>query len=126
MGIERHPRRVLVLAFASALVLPLPARAQCVVTNTLPSTLTMTVFIVKYLSMSTTCSTTAMNAFLCSPTAPAFVMTLSASAYTSTTNPFCSFNCGCGTVTIDGSDGLPVELMDFDVGRGRSPPAPGD
>ena len=33
-----------------------------------------------------------------------------------TMSPSCNFNCGaCGTITINSSDGLPVELMDFEV-----------
>lgn len=34
---------------------------------------------------------------------------------TGTAAPYCQWSCPCGTVRIDGSDGLPVELLEFSV-----------
>ena len=45
-----------------------------------------------------------------------------ASAYTTATNPSCAWACACGTVVIDSSDGLPVELMAFEAGDGAAGP----
>ncbi len=98
--------------------------AQCVVTNTsidMPGTITTVV--TKSLSAATNCTSvpTQMNAVDCNPGAGgASTDYLTADAMAATMNPRCVWVCGCGTtmnpgVTIDASDGLPVELMDFAV-----------
>lgn len=57
-----------------------------------------------------------MNVSLCAPGIQLPRTMLAASAPSGTMSPSCSFNCtGCGTITITGSDGLPVELLDFKV-----------
>ena len=97
------------------------AVAQCSVTSTYQgnfTTMGMSAnYVSKYLSTSYTCSLTmSMNVFNCYPSgAGTYTSILYASAYTTATNPSCGWTCDCGPVTIDGSDGLPVELMDFAV-----------
>ena len=101
-------------------VLPLPATSQCMVmtTNvTFPGP--STTLVEKYLSMSYSCASipTQMNALVCNPGNPGYSTTLlTAERMVGTTMAQCVWTCvGCGTVTIDGTDGLPVELMDFSV-----------
>ena len=107
------------LVLAGSLAGPVPVTSQCMVTNTLvvPGTVGSPYNrVYKDLNGTYVCSLVASNnASLCAP-GPALPRNrLTASANTAATNPSCSFNCagGCGTVIIDGSDGLPVELMDF-------------
>ena len=47
--------------------------------------------------------------------APPFAFTAVGAIKTTGPSPFCSWVCNCGTITVDGSDGLPVELMDFSI-----------
>ena len=66
----------------------------------------------------TGCMTMAYNAF-CGDD-PGTPMLLSAQAIGTqiTMSPACVWDCavaGCGTITTDSSDGLPVELMDFEI-----------
>lgn len=69
----------------------------------------------KVLTMATMCTLVmSNNVELCAPMT-ATPTTLFGTAYTTATNPTCSWICACGTVTITGMDGLPVELMEFDV-----------
>ncbi len=78
--------------------------------------------IIKYLPSPEQCRLTGRNAFFCSPGSGSTYSTtqLFATAHSVTANPYCHWSCWCGTgapphVTIDGSDGLPVELMGFSV-----------
>lgn len=111
----------LLLVTGQAFFAPAPVNSQCNVTATGTYDFTTMKFVTKTLSASTMCQTTAMNAFSCFPgAAPFFTNKLYAVALSATVNPYCNWSCGCGTgalphVTIDGSDGLPVELMDFSV-----------
>ncbi len=59
---------------------------------------------------------TQMNAFMCGPNEHGDTVTmLSAFALPIMNHPRCEWFCDCRPVTIDGSDGLPVELLDFKV-----------
>ncbi len=98
-----------------------PARAQCNTTGN-PNMTTFptgpTIVITKYLTAATTCTGTVSTALACYPSNGEVVTGLTflvASALTATVNPVCQWNCGCGTVTTDTGDGLPVELMDFEI-----------
>ncbi len=90
-------------------------RKGYVTNQTSPST----VFISKYLDMGRTCTRTAStNADLCDPVGPinANILLASAIGPNIAMNPFCGWTCaGCGNITISGNDGLPVELMKFDI-----------
>lgn len=108
------------LTLLAAMSVPGVVKAQCMVMSTnvlMPGT--MTVLIEKYLSNSYSCMSVAtmMNALDCNPgAAGSFTSLLSAEAVTATMDPACSWVCtGCGNVTIDGSDGLPVELLEYSV-----------
>jgi hypothetical protein len=100
---------------------PSGVKSQCVVTNTGMTTIGSLIIVTKTLSAPYQCTLTMMNADFCFPGyAPVITAQLVASAYTATVNPTCAWACACGTgapphVAIDGSDGLPVELMDFSV-----------
>jgi len=112
-----------ILILICLFVLPAQVGSQCNVTmtNSFP-TLSPTIMIfTKTLSAPTVCMTTGMNAAFCFPGAAPFATNmLYASAFSGTANPFCNWSCGCGVgpaphVTINSSDGLPVELMDFSI-----------
>lgn len=117
---------VLALVLALGFAMPpssLEAQPPCA-TNGAPFTGTYTMggnqvnYILKYLTTSATCNLTMSNNVLdCRPNPGAAGSTLSATAYSSAMSPSCQWDCGAGTctVTTDGSDGLPVELMDFDI-----------
>ncbi len=110
--------------FLSALILisalifgPAGIGAQCNIANT---SFTMvgasTNAVVKTLTTSALCSLTmSNNVGTCFPSAALTTSMLSASANPADTNPSCAWNCACGAVVIDGSDGLPVELMSVSV-----------
>lgn len=109
---------ILALLLVCLFVQPLRLESQCNISTTLPSSFGSTFTVVKILTMATTCTRTLTNAASCDPTGPAVTASLFASAMTSTvatTAVACGWNCGCGQVTIDQSDGLPVELMSFSV-----------
>ena len=107
---------IFVLVLVVFLPTPPQAGAQCVVTNTVVQDFTTLIIVDKTLSAATTCTLTMMNASFCFPSyAPANTAVLVASAFTATANPSCAWTCGCGSVTTDGSDGLPVELMEFSI-----------
>lgn len=108
------------------------ARAQCNVINTTDLQGGPPAFIIKVFSGSpgqVSCATsTSSNVAFCGvvtafagnsgcPTGGANCRAVT--AYVSAPGPsahFCNFNCGaCGTVVIDNTDGLPVELMEFSV-----------
>lgn len=98
------------------LISPTVAWSQCNVTNTGMTTFPTLIIVSKTLATADQCTLTMMNASFCFPSyTPATTAQLVASALTATTNPSCGWVCGCGSVTIDGSDGLPVELMGFSV-----------
>ena len=102
-------------------VLPAKLDAQCV-TNVV-SSYTDTVngmnyqFISKSIATTGTCTRTMTNNVIgCGPAGmnPG-INAVWASAYTAATSPSCDWVCECGPVTIDGSDGLPVELLGFEI-----------
>ena len=75
--------------------------------------------IIKFVGMLYGCSNTVMNASVCSPSIGPTIM-FSAIAMAATVNPSCAWNCPvcpgvAPHVTINSSDGLPVELLDFKV-----------
>lgn len=117
----RKSRRWLlpVLILAVLLIQPVELKSQCMVSTTNSNAGPTAVQVYKILSGSYFCSLTMQNAVFCSPTAmgntTAFLL---ATALTATANPSCAWNCACGSITIDGSDGLPVELMDFEIADG--------
>jgi len=105
------------LVLAGLLILTPPSYSQCLVTNTVvnPGSYNQ---VVKYLNGTYQCYRVASNnVSLCAPAVPFLRTRITASAAAMYTNPTCQIYCtgGCGTITIDGSDGLPVELMDFTV-----------
>ncbi len=122
-------KRISPILLGSALILisffaqPLPVESQCMVTNTVvfpaPSPGSPYTVVYKYLNGGYLCNRVASNnVSLCAPGPAAIVRTtLTASANTTATNPSCQFSCtgGCGTITIDRNDGLPVELMEFEI-----------
>lgn len=116
-------RRVRGIALAAVLVAlaiqAAPAGAQaCTVTNTYVYMGATFNSVMKTLNGTYVCMyVTGMNASLCAPPATQPRMTVTASAAVGTPMPSCQWTCtgGCGTVTIDNTDGLPVELMEFDV-----------
>ncbi len=112
----RFPVLMLVCLLAS----PVGVRSQCVVTNTTSTAFLPTLGVTKTLSAATPCVSTGNNAFSCFPNTSVMTVSMLNAVIitTATTMAFCNWDCGCdaGTppdVTIDGSDGLPVELMDF-------------
>ena len=46
---------------------------------------------------------------------PPFTFTAVGAIKSTGPSPYCSWVCNCGIITVDGSDGLPVELMDFSI-----------
>ncbi|MDA8018201.1 MAG: hypothetical protein MPN21_12210 [Thermoanaerobaculia bacterium] len=110
---------VLILLLACLLAQPTAVESQCSVSTTVTMMFGGTTAVYKILTAPALCQTTMMNAFFCSPTAAMTTNFLLASNM-GTVNPSCAWSCACGTgapphVTIDSSDGLPVELMDFAV-----------
>lgn len=121
---SRKPKTWLtaVLVTVGLLAVPTAVTSQCVVASTMTQMPgSMSTDVAKILTAPAFCQSTAMNAAFCSPTAGGFTTTyLLANAMSATMSPFCNWDCACGTgtppdVVIDGSDGLPVELMDFAV-----------
>jgi hypothetical protein len=119
-------RRVLfslltVLLVAGLLGQPAPLEAQCSVVSTSAMTFGTVMVVYKILNAPYNCGTTMMNALFCNPTAMTNTSFLHASALAATMTPSCAWVCTgtgggtCATVTIDGNDGLPVELMEFSV-----------
>lgn len=111
-----------ILVLVCLLVLPAEVVSQCNVTMTMsyatfaPATINVT----KTLSAAAACMTTAMNAYGCFPGAASFTTNMLNATRMGTANPFCNWSCACGVgsaphVTINNSDGLPVELMDFAI-----------
>ena len=114
------------LVLACLLVQPVGVASQCMVMSTPTGTLSagMIITALKVLSTAANCSLTMTMAASCNPVGPSVTASLFASAHTSTTATMsvsCGWNCGCGAVTIDGTDGLPVELMDFGIEDEETP-----
>ena len=78
----------------------------------------------------TVCGTATMSMSASCMEDPGVTMFLGASAFGPqiTMNPYCNWNCGaCGTIVINASNGLPVELLDFSVNdaeEGKEDPGP--
>ena len=114
---------VAVLAAAGLAISVLHLEAQCVPYGTAVYTsIAGQVTVFKNLPPGAGCSLVATNnANVCYPLAASMAPAsyLMAVAATGATSPSCSWNCFCvpasGAVTIDSSDGLPVELMAFSV-----------
>ena len=120
---------MLTLILVGALAAPVGLESQCNTTGSpyVNTSIAPYVTVRKYLTAPANCvRAPVVNASFCQPniTAPPpgpLVVTLSANAHTgNTASPYCAWTCTCGTalnpgVRIDGSDGLPVELMDFSV-----------
>ena len=108
-----------VAAVVSLVVLPVGLEAQCGVANTVVTTSTGYVTVVKTLSAIYLCQlmmpTNAVNCFPNNTATPVPASYLSAAAATAMVSPFCNWMCNCGPVSINSSDGLPVELMAFSV-----------
>lgn len=118
---ERRPRTLLlsIVLGLGLIVTPAGVDAQCAVTATTvtgtPSARTVVV-----MGINRVCNAgIGMNGATCFPNAVANAMTWSAMANAMTAvSPSCTWNCVLTTVcilTIDASDGLPVELMEFSV-----------
>ena len=89
--------------------------SQCAVVGSTLSTNVSTMLVTKTLVMNYVCSNTQKNAINCFPSFSSSTNLLVASANSATANPICVWSCTCGTVTIDGTNGLPVELLEFSV-----------
>jgi len=110
------------LIIAGLLFQPINANAQCTIASVDSGTLSSggmnSKWVIKYFNSSESCSLTmSMNVIACNPSPSGSVLSLTATAYTTATNPSCGWNCGCGPVTINNADGLPVELLDFSIGQ---------
>ena len=99
-------------------------KAQCMVTNTTASMATTMgspyTEVMKTLNAAYLCSSIGnMNVSLCAPVGAMIRTMLTASASVGAISPSCMFTCtggtACAPITIDGSDGLPVELMEFSI-----------
>ncbi|MCP4593715.1 MAG: hypothetical protein GY842_23520, partial [bacterium] len=111
---------VVALILVALVVGPVAVQAQCAVASTNQTSFPGTIVVTKTLTTSGTCHTVANNNVLACAPGAASVTTkyLVASASTAATNPLCSWQCTCdgsGNIRIDKTDGLPVELMDFEV-----------
>ena len=114
------PVLTLMMILAALLFQPAPAEAQCGYTMVDYTYMVGGYDVVKkYVTVSCMGPPTATMATpdLCAPAVATVTrMTLTASAMTMLPSPpSCRWACPCGTVTIDSSDGLPVELMEFEV-----------
>lgn len=94
------------------------AQAQCNVASTVSMTFGATKAVYKILTAPALCQTTMMNALFCSPTGSAMNTNFLLASAMGTATPSCAWSCTCSGggaphVVIDGSDGLPVELMEF-------------
>jgi hypothetical protein len=111
-----------IIVLTLLLTLPPEVGSQCTVIGQMSSTFGTSMFITKTLNGFFSCMTTAMNASSCGlGPSPMTANKLYAAAMSATMNPFCNWTCNCGpgsttvAFVIDGSDGLPVELMDFSI-----------
>ena len=119
---QRTRFSIAVAVLVACALVPSQAMAQCSVTFTATGSYTMggmdVNYVIKYLSTTYTC-TVSMSTNVIACNGGVNTTAVSGTAYPSIPSAACGFNCDCGTVTIDGSDGLPVELLDFSVGGGR-------
>jgi len=76
--------------------------------------------IVKYLTnVTASCMLTASNSAFCNANLSSAVASVTGMQITQ--SPSCQWTCGgCGTISTGPSDGLPVELMAFDIEDGDS------
>lgn len=121
----RRPLISLALLFVSLSLLPGSVMGQCVVINTMSYTTSApaTVFITKTLSSAAMCRVTVSGdgAAQCFPGTMYFNTAMLYAVRTGgSPDPFCNWECDCGTgapphVTTGTSDGLPVELMEFQI-----------
>ncbi len=117
-----YDTKVWLVASVALLGLSLSAatvQAQCNVIGTNTGVAgSYTTIISKGLAASYVCQSVPgqMNAYACAPgSGGGLVANLTATAMSSTMAPQCVWNCACGQITIDSSDGLPVELLRFGV-----------
>lgn len=123
-------RLVAFLAVVALMAHGAPAQAQCSVTNAGGGTTAGNIYVYKTVAAATKCKLTGFNNVLeCHPGGQPPTMTgatrlngfVTATAAPMAINPYCKWKCYCPTgpttaqVTISGSDGLPVELMDFAI-----------
>lgn len=126
--VTRHSRFWLIplLALSVPLVHPTPVESQCTAALQPPGTYgtfpSAYIVVRRVLNASYVCQNVAANNQRgCYPTAAqvSAYQTLTASAYTTATNPSCQWQCACATqsptFTTGTENGLPVELMDFAV-----------
>lgn len=111
-------RKIVVLVLAVVLGLVLVHQvssvdAVCVPTSTFVIPYASSTAVVHWFNPSISCALIGGNA-TCNGQGPS-VTYLSAIAQNSVVSPYCSWTCECGPYRIDGSDGLPVELMSFSV-----------
>jgi len=122
---------LIITALAMLFALPAEVGSQCYVGQTGKSPISPTNIVFKDFvppgAPTGICRLTAplaaQNAAFCFPSivAPIPVTFLYAVALPATTSPYCNWTCYCPPMspqqffTIDSSDGLPVELMDFTV-----------
>lgn len=119
----------LVLLVGSMFVQPARVESQCMVAVTTTQMNSMLQIVSKTLSAMYQCTLTmSMNVMNCAPGTMGdntSILTGSVTLPLPAMSPTCAWNCvGCGTVTIDGSDGLPVELLDFKVTALPKTPSP--
>ena len=110
----------LLMILASLVTQPAPVEAQCTVVGSTAFVTSMTNVVYVTLNASYSC----MVVMMMNVSACGFVGTdtmramFTASAMTTYTNPSCSWSCtggACGSIVADSTNGLPVELMDFEV-----------
>jgi len=111
---------VVMLQFA-----PSSAEAQCGIHSEMFTTMGTSMFVFKKLTQTGKCAfTMSNNAIICDPLlvqGSLYTRTLSALASGMAISPSCAWTCSCagvgGIITINGSDGLPVELLEFSIGE---------
>ena len=118
-----------ILKLSSALIAllltyqPIDVEAQCSVVSTQKTTTGNSRHITKFLGPDGPylCAQTASMSAMCSPGVTQSVTFVHAFARTTAMSPSCMWHCiFCGTITSNtitsnGSDGLPVELMEFSI-----------
>ncbi len=129
------PLLALAIVVLGSLGSPAPTEAQTTVTITNPTTACVASIkkfyfpsgppatakgVFKYLTAPRNCVPAGTVSAACGAnpsTAAAGDLTAQVTGTQLSGSPSCQWNCtgGCGTITIDTTDGLPVELMDFEV-----------
>lgn len=139
-GVPSLAASVLMIAVLCSLTSAAPGSSQTTVVDNSPTTPCVTSIVkfyfpsgppatfhavVKYLTGPKTCTTAVSNSASCL-TNPSDLAAEATSAQLMG-NPSCQWNCvGCGTITTNAmTDGLPVELMDFEVVDGAQDGASG-